>query len=50
MNRPFFAAMAVWTILALLLGPALASAESAPAGAAWTTRIAARFATVEEGQ
>ena len=36
--------------LAVLLSFTLASAESAPAETTWTTRINARFATVEEGQ
>ena len=50
MNRRFVAALVVWMTLALLLSPALAFAESATVGAAWTTQITARFATTEEGQ
>lgn len=50
MKGQFAAALAVWTVLVLLLGPAFAFAESALAETAWTTRITAHFATVEEGQ
>jgi hypothetical protein len=50
MKKRFVAALAALTILVLLLSPALAAAESAPVETTWTTRIGARFATVEEGQ
>ncbi|MBQ6324478.1 MAG: hypothetical protein IJI26_00235 [Clostridia bacterium] len=50
MKRVSIVVLAVWTILVLLLSPALASEERATVEANWTTQITARFATVEEGQ
>lgn len=42
--------LTVLTVFALLLGLSAAYAESAPLETPWTTKITARFATVEEGK